>query len=730
MPTFDEEAASLEASPAPRRKRVLKNDASAPPLREEQPGHAVVQAARLKVGRRLALGFAAAALLVAAIAGAASLLAAYRPPGWLGWLITFSVGAVVAIVGIAFLIHRAITRPLRRITAQAVANEIGRSLSSALEFGQITQTLYEQIQRVVDADSFYIALYDEEQQEWETVIDVVRGRPQPSIRHSVAEGLTGYIIRSRRLLLFRTPQEVQRFNEEQGIGPVGPESKSWMGVPMVAGTRVIGVIGAENYDHAHAFRHQDLDALSSMANYVAIAIENSRLYEKSQRRLDELNALFDAGATLVSTLDPQEAVEFVCREAVRLLDATSAYVCEYGDGGKTTTVIAEYYGPEASERERVSDVGVAYLDQEYMGAWSDLYSPHKAQIGDLRLPPQQREEMERYDAKSILYFPLIARGRVFGHVEVWESRYERTFGEDEVLLGQNLSSQAGVAIENARLLQAIRETTGELTAATAAILAATAQQASGASEQSAAIAQASSTIAEVQSIAEQTSGRAQSVAGQAQRTSQVSEVGAHAVVETISGVEVVREKVETIAANILALSEQAQEIGQIIVAVNDIAARSNMLALNAAVEAARAGETGKGFSVVAQEVRTLAEQSRTATEQVREILTEIQRGVNAAVMATEEGMKGADAGMKLAGEAGQSIRELAKSVLQSTDAALQIAAAAGQQLVGMQQIAQTMENIHQVTAQSVAGARQVERAARELDRLAGRLGELVEQYQI
>jgi methyl-accepting chemotaxis protein len=282
-----------------------------------------------------------------------------------------------------------------------------------------------------------------------------------------------------------------------------------------------------------------------------------------------------------------------------------------------------------------------------------------------------------------------------------------------------------------RVVEQAREVANRLGSASSEILAATTQQALGASEQSAAIAQASSTIDEVRAIAGQTSQRAQGVAEMAQRAADVSRSGQQAVAETIAGMGRIRQKVEGIATTNLALSEQAQAIGQVIATVNEIAAQSNMLALNAAVEAARAGEAGRGFAVVAGEVRSLAEQSRAATVQVKEMLSEIQRGVNAAVMATEEGMKEADAGTKLAGESGLALQRLADSVVESAQAATQIAASAAQQLTGMEQIASAMGNIHQVTEQTVASTQQSERAAAELDELAANLREVVvRRYQL
>src|SRR5207245_6843068 len=112
------------------------------------------------------------------------------------------------------------------------------------------------------------------------------------------------------------------------------------------------------------------------------------------------------------------------------------------------------------------------------------------------------------------------------------------------------------------------------------------------------------------------------------------------------------EQVESTGENILALAEQAQAISQIISSVNDIAEQTNLLALNAAIEASRAGEHGKGFSVVAAEVKSLADQSKKATAQVRQILGEIQKATNTAVLSTEQVTKGVASAGNVAGEAG------------------------------------------------------------------------------
>ena len=280
------------------------------------------------------------------------------------------------------------------------------------------------------------------------------------------------------------------------------------------------------------------------------------------------------------------------------------------------------------------------------------------------------------------------------------------------------------------LLLEIRDTATVLSASAAEILAAATQQATGASEQSAAISQTTTTVDEVKSISEQAIQRAQEVVDASQRTVETSHVGQNAVQDTAGSMDQIKVRVEGIAENILALSEQAQQIGEIISSVNDIAAQSNMLALNASVEAARAGEHGKGFAVVAAEVRSLAEQSSQATAQVKQILLDIQNGINATVMATEEGTKVVDQGLALAAKTGEVIEHLADAIEEASQVAIQMRAGGQQQATGVEQIALAMQNINQSTAQSLTSTRQVEKAAQDLNDLASTLTQIVEQHQL
>jgi methyl-accepting chemotaxis protein len=287
-------------------------------------------------------------------------------------------------------------------------------------------------------------------------------------------------------------------------------------------------------------------------------------------------------------------------------------------------------------------------------------------------------------------------------------------------MADNLRKQIGSMVEGASVLGS----------AASEIVASTAQLASGASQSAAAVSQTTTSVEEIRQTAQMSSQKAKAVADSAQKAVQVSQSGRKSTEEAAVGVTRIRAQMESIAESMVRLSEQGHTIGQIIASVEDLAAQSNLLAVNAAIEAAKAGEHGKGFNVVAQEVKSLAEQSRQATDRVRAILGDIQKATTAAVMATEQGTKAVEAGGKQTEVASESIQTLFGSVTEAAQAATQIAASSQQQLVGMDQVAGAMENIRQASTQNVASAKQLENAARNLNDLGQRMKQLVEGYAV
>lgn len=280
-----------------------------------------------------------------------------------------------------------------------------------------------------------------------------------------------------------------------------------------------------------------------------------------------------------------------------------------------------------------------------------------------------------------------------------------------------------------RLIQEIRDSTNVLSAATSQIVTLTAQVSAGAAETATAVAQTTVTMEEVKKTSQVSTEKAMHVSQIAQETAEVSRSGRLAVQQSIEGVGRVREQIGSIAEAVMRLSEQSQAISEIVATVNDLAEQSNLLAVNAAIEAARAGDQGKGFVIVAQEVRSLAEQSKQATSQVRAILGDIQKATATAVLAAEQGSKAVDAGVQQAQEAGQAIERLALNIATATQAATQIVASNQQQQVGIDQVALAMENIKQASLQNIGATKQAESAAQSLNELGYKLKGLAGQYR-
>ena len=262
------------------------------------------------------------------------------------------------------------------------------------------------------------------------------------------------------------------------------------------------------------------------------------------------------------------------------------------------------------------------------------------------------------------------------------------------------------------------------------MLGAVSDQSVGAAEQASAVSEATSSIEQIRAISIQTREKATALGQAAERTRNEGERGMETADQTVDGMEAIREKVEGIAENILALSQQTQQIGEITGTVNNLAQQLKMLALNASIEAAKAGEAGKGFAVVATEVKDLAEQSQQATEQVHKILQDIQHATDRAVMATEEGSKGVDQGMELVKQAGEAVRNLTEVIRETALASQQIVAAVSQEAAGIDQITVAMSEINKATAQFVTSTEQTKTAANEMGEMAIKMRHSVSAYKV
>lgn len=306
------------------------------------------------------------------------------------------------------------------------------------------------------------------------------------------------------------------------------------------------------------------------------------------------------------------------------------------------------------------------------------------------------------------------------------------------ITGLGRRDEVGILAETfGQMIERLKKQTVELSEAISVIAsssneiaATTSELASGTEQTAIAVAETTTTVEEVKQTANVSSQKARHVSEIAMSAAQVSQNGTRLVRETLEGINNIKDQVEYIAQTIIKLSEHNQAIGEIIAAVDDLAEQSNLLAVNASIEASKAGEHGKGFMIVAQEIKSMSELSKQATKQVRSILNDIQKASTAAVMATERGSKAVEATVRQSSGTGESIHALSGSIGEASQAVIQIAASSQQQLIGMDQVAVAMNNIKQATTQNAASTKQVELTVRNLQELGAKLKDMIRHYRV
>jgi methyl-accepting chemotaxis protein len=288
-----------------------------------------------------------------------------------------------------------------------------------------------------------------------------------------------------------------------------------------------------------------------------------------------------------------------------------------------------------------------------------------------------------------------------------------------------------VMVDNLRnIINQVSGTSSQVAAASTQLHATAERIATGAEE----VAAQAGTVATAGEEMSATSGdiaqNCQMAAEGAQRASASAQNGAEVVEKTVVVMGQIAAKVQESARTVESLGARSDQIGAIIGTIEDIADQTNLLALNAAIEAARAGEQGRGFAVVADEVRALAERTTRATREIGEMIKAIQGETRDAVSAMEQGVSQVEAGTTEAARSGEALRDILEQVNNVAMQVNQIATAAEEQTATTGEIASNMQQITEVVQQTSCGAQESATAAAQLNNNASELQRLVQQFRL
>jgi methyl-accepting chemotaxis protein len=316
----------------------------------------------------------------------------------------------------------------------------------------------------------------------------------------------------------------------------------------------------------------------------------------------------------------------------------------------------------------------------------------------------------------------------------------------EVVAGGNLTQSIDVqgSDEPARLLGALKnmqqslrstiqnisDSSTQLASASEELSAVTEDSTRGLHQQNNEIEQAATAVNQMTSAVEEVARNAVSTSEASSESNRAAQHGREQVRQTVDSITHLADDVTNTATEVEQLAGQVRDISKVLDVIRSIAEQTNLLALNAAIEAARAGEAGRGFAVVADEVRALAHRTQQSTREIEQMVSGIQQGTDKAVNAMQTSNSRARSTLDVAKAAGQALDEIAAAISQINERNLVIASASEEQAQVAREVDRNLVNIRDLSMQSSAGANQTSAASQELSRLAVDLNALVARFSI
>ncbi|PWE38133.1 methyl-accepting chemotaxis protein [Pseudomonas prosekii] len=301
-------------------------------------------------------------------------------------------------------------------------------------------------------------------------------------------------------------------------------------------------------------------------------------------------------------------------------------------------------------------------------------------------------------------------------------------GEDEA--GRLLAAMAKMQEKLRDTLQRISGSATQLASAAEELNSVTDESARGLTQQNNEIEQAATAVNEMTSAVEEVARNAVSTSEASKNATTSAGDGRDLVQETVSAIERMSADVQSTATLIGDLANESRDIGKVLDVIRGLADQTNLLALNAAIEAARAGEAGRGFAVVADEVRALAHRTQQSTSEIERMIGSIQSGTEHAVDSMRNSTERAESTLSIARGAGLSLDTINTAIVEINERNLVIASAAEEQAQVAREVDRNLVNIRDLSVQSATGANQTSAASNELSRLALDLNNMVGRFSL
>ncbi|WP_282354051.1 methyl-accepting chemotaxis protein [Pseudomonas sp. PS01303] len=322
--------------------------------------------------------------------------------------------------------------------------------------------------------------------------------------------------------------------------------------------------------------------------------------------------------------------------------------------------------------------------------------------------------------RAVLAAQTIADGNLSKTIEV--------DGNDEP--ARLLQALASMQTNLRKTIEQIAGSATQLGAAAEELSAVTEEASRGLQQQNNEIEQAATAVNEMTAAVEEVARNAVSTSEASNQSTQAAREGRDQVVKTVDAIQTMTHDVQNTAHMIEGLATQGRDIGKVLDVIRAIAEQTNLLALNAAIEAARAGEAGRGFAVVADEVRALAHRTAQSTQEIEKMVAGIQNGTGEAVSSMQQSNQRTQSTLEMARAAGVALEQITQSIHQINERNLVIASASEEQAQVSREVDRNLVNIRDLATQSAAGANQTSAATHELSRLAVDLNAMVARFVI